>query len=99
MEKYALRFLWGVVFIALISLVIVACGSKVNQANFNKIQTGMTQNEVNEILGSPTESSSFGIGVFSGTASKWASKEGTITIQFLNEKVVAKQFIKGDAQS
>ena len=99
MKKYFPRFLCGLICIVLLSLVVVACGSKVNQVNFNKIQTGMAQKEVNEILGSPTESSSVGIGGFSGTTSKWVSKEGTITVQFLNEKVVAKQFIKTGGQS
>jgi hypothetical protein len=34
------------------------------------------------------------VGKLSGTASEWKSKEGTITIQFINGKVKAKQFAK-----
>ena len=75
-------------------MILVACGSKVNQANFDKIQTGMTQEEVIAILGSPSESSSIDIVGLSGTSSEWISKEGTISIQFVNKKVRAKRFSK-----
>ena len=51
------------------------------------------------ILGEPTESSSVDVAVFSGTVSKWRAGDVTITIQFVNGKVVAKQLSKGDKQS
>jgi len=74
--------------------VMSACGSKVKQDNFNKIQVGMTLEEVRAILGPSTESSSVQIGGLSGTSATWTSKEGTIQIQFLNGKVRIKQFSK-----
>jgi hypothetical protein len=87
----------GVIILAVSFLfwfVMSACGSKVNQDNFNKIQVGMTFEEVTGILGPSTESSSVQIGGLSGTSAKWASKEGAIQIQFLNGKVRIKQFSK-----
>ncbi len=48
------------------------------------------------ILGGPTESYSVDVAVFSGTLSKWKAGDITITIQFVNGKVVAKQLSKGD---
>ena len=75
-------------------LVLSACGSKINQANFNKIETGMTEQEVQALLGQPTESSSMNIGGFSGTSSTWINKDVTISIQFLNGKVGVKEFAK-----
>ena len=81
--------------IVLFSLSLAACGaSRLTQENFDKIRTGMTQAEVTAILGEPTESSSVDVAVFSGTASTWKKDGTTITIQFANSKVVAKQFSK-----
>jgi hypothetical protein len=78
----------------LLLLALVACGSKINEANFDKIKKDMTQEEVYALLGQPTESSSLRIGGLSGSSSTWTSEEATISIQFLNEKVKAKEFSK-----
>ena len=88
---------WAVVLCLGICLSLVACGgSKISQENFEKIQTGMPLAQVTAILGEPTESSSVDVAVFSGTVSKWKAGGVTITIQFVNGKVVAKQLSKGD---
>ena len=80
-----------------ICMSLVSCsGSKISQENFEKIQTGMALAQVQAILGAPTESSSVDVAVFSGTVSKWKAGDVTITIQFVNGKVVAKQLSKGD---
>ena len=89
--------LWAVALIIVICMGLVVCsGSNLSQENFEKIQTGMTLAQVRAILGEPTESSSVDVAVFSGTVSKWKAGDVTITIQFVNGKVVAKQFSKGD---
>jgi outer membrane protein assembly factor BamE (lipoprotein component of BamABCDE complex) len=88
------------VALGLLVVTLVACGStKLTQDNFDKIQIGMTRAQVVIILGNPTESSSVDMAVFSGTISKWKYGDVTITIQFVNGKVVAKQFFKGKEQS
>ena len=80
-----------------ICMSLVSCsGYKISQENFEKIQTGMALAQVQAILGAPTESSSVDVAVFSGTVSKWKAGDVTITIQFVNGKVVAKQLSKGD---
>jgi hypothetical protein len=80
-----------------ICMVLASCsGYKISQENFGKIQTGMSVAQVTAILGEPTESSSVDVAVFSGTVSKWKAGDVTITIQFVNGKVVAKQLSKGD---
>ena len=76
----------------LCSALLVGCGSKVTQENFEKIHSGMTQAEVRAILGEPTESSGIALGPLGGTSSTWKSNGNTIAIQFLNDKVVAKTF-------
>ncbi|RJP14347.1 MAG: outer membrane protein assembly factor BamE [Candidatus Abyssobacteria bacterium SURF_5] len=87
--------------LVLIVLVLfsIACGSKITQANFEKIQTDMTQAEVYKILGEPTETSGVSIGEFSGGTSTWEGDDGVISIQFLNGKVVAKHFVKSKEAS
>ena len=86
-----------VVMVICMSMSLVSCGSlKISQENFEKIQTGMSMAQVTNILGPPTESSSVDVAVFSGTVSKWKAGDVTITIQFVNGKVVAKQLSKGE---
>jgi hypothetical protein len=64
----------------------------VTQENFSRIRNGMTQQQVIAILGEPSESSSIDIGGLSGTAAKWIDGNSVITIQFVNDKVQARQF-------
>ncbi len=77
-----------------LALLLGACGSPVNQENFDRIRTGMTQQEVEAILGSPKESSSASFGGLSGGAASWQSKDATITVQFVNGEVQFKQFLR-----
>ena len=92
-----LSHLRAVVLVMVICMSLVSCsGSPISQENFEKIQTGMPLAQVTAILGPPTESSSVDVAVFSGTVSKWRAGDVTITMQFVNGKVVAKQFSKGD---
>ena len=72
-------------------LLLAAC-SKVTQENFGKIQDGMSEQEVQALLGKPRESSNITVLGLSGTSSRWAADEGTIAVQFVNGKVRAKSF-------
>jgi outer membrane protein assembly factor BamE (lipoprotein component of BamABCDE complex) len=83
---------------ALLAGWLVACGSRVDQAHFDRIENGMEQSRVLAILGEPTSSSSVAIGSFSGTSSVWKSKDATITITFVNGKVAFKTFAKDGNQ-
>jgi hypothetical protein len=76
------------------SLILVACGSRINSGNFNRIQNGMSEQEVIAILGEPSTSDSVGIGPLSGTTSTWTHEGLTISVQFLNGKVALKNLTK-----
>ncbi len=90
-----LHHLRAVAVSIVICMSLASCsGPKISQENFLKIQTGMSLAQVQAILGEPTEASSVDLAVFSGTVSKWRQGDVTITIQFVNGKVVAKQFSK-----
>jgi hypothetical protein len=77
---------------------LATCGSKVSESNYAKIEIDMTEDQVRNLLGTPTESSSMNVAGLSGTSAKWVSKEGTINVQFLNGKVKAKAFSKPGGQ-
>lgn len=72
---------------------LVAC-SKVNAENFAKIQTGMTEQEVYAILGSPSESTSREVLGITGTSARWTSGDSAISIRFVGGKVATKSFDK-----
>ncbi|NJO17394.1 MAG: outer membrane protein assembly factor BamE [Thioploca sp.] len=87
------RILFKFVFYIGLFVILGACVSKINQENYEKIQEGMTSEEVKAILGEPTESKSAGIGgLVSGTSTIWKADGMTIDIKFLNNKVQLKSF-------
>lgn len=75
----------------LAALLLAACGSKVTAENFERIRSGMAQKEVVAILGEPTETSAIGIGGLSGGMATWREGNTEISVQFVNDKVQAKQ--------
>jgi uncharacterized membrane protein len=79
---------------ALAGILLLAACSKITQENFDRIQDGMSEQEVAAILGSPTETSSGSILGISGTSSKWAGGGAVIMIRFVNGKVALRNFDK-----
>ena len=75
-------------------LFLSGCSPSINEENFDRIQPGMAEMEVINILGEPTESANMTIGTLSGTTSTWEDEKGKITIQFVNGKVKVKNFKK-----
>ena len=84
--------------LALAGLLLLAACSKITQENFDRIQDGMSEQEVSAILGSPTETSSSSILGISGTSSKWTGGGAVITIRFVNGKVALRNFDKPGAK-
>lgn len=74
-----------------LALLAAACGSRISAENFERIQNGMTQKEVVTILGEPTETSAVSVGGLSGGMATWRDGNTAISVQFLNDKVQAKQ--------
>jgi hypothetical protein len=83
---------------AFAAILLLAACSKVTQENFSKIQDGMTEAEVQALLGAPTSSSSVQILGISGTASTWESGDSRITVRFVNGKLALKSFDKPAAR-
>lgn len=77
-----------------LALALAACGSKVNEQQFARIEDGMSEQQVIDLLGTPSESSSMGALGMSGTATTWTDAGATISVQFVNGKVRLKQFTR-----
>ncbi|MEO1084967.1 MAG: hypothetical protein AAFY88_12050 [Acidobacteriota bacterium] len=84
--------------VLLAAALVVSLGcTRLTQENFNRIDKGMAFEEVQAILGEPTESKSVGIGPLSGTAASWDDGKTRIEIKFVNEKVQLKSLEKSQA--
>jgi len=81
-----------VAFAALLAALLAAGCSRINQENFGRIETGMTEQEVVSILGSPSESSSGSLLGLSGTASRWVGRDAEINVRFVGGKVATKTY-------
>lgn len=90
-------FRWIGVLLLVIGLS--GCGSRINQANYDKIQDNMTEAQVEAVLGKPTETSSSAILGITTRSSTWKDKNGTISVQFLNGKVKMRNFEKAAPKS
>lgn len=82
--------------------LLAACSSKISAENFERIQSGMPQKDVIALLGEPTETSNVSIAGLSGGMATWCDGGTVISVQFVNDKVQAKQLsresIKPQAQ-
>jgi hypothetical protein len=76
--------------VAILLLCLAACGSRLNQENFDKIHDGMSQKEVREILGEPVGASGGSVLGISGGEAVWKDDKTTISVHFLNDKLVSK---------
>jgi hypothetical protein len=84
MMKYALC--------AALSLVLMGCGGgsplTLTQENLDKVQDGMSQNDVRGILGAPTESKTDPIPLVGGTQTTYVYRndKSEVTIVFKNDQ-------------
>ncbi|HSC75093.1 MAG TPA: hypothetical protein VLB90_02515 [Pseudomonadales bacterium] len=76
----------------LLLATLTACGGKLTQENFNKIDNGMPYAEVVKILGKPQSSEGGGVLGITAGASVWKDDKHQISITFINEKVASKTF-------
>lgn len=75
------------------AFLAISC-NKVTPENYEKIETGMTSAQVEDILGKGTEQSGGGVAVGDLKASAktvvWEKGDKTITVSFANDQVVMK---------
>lgn len=74
-------------------LLLTGCSS-INKENYNKIKVGMNKKQVYSLLGEPTDIASARISNTSGEAATWKTRNITILILFLNNKVFNKSYVE-----
>lgn len=88
------KTLVSMVLLGLVLAVLPGCGSKVSKSNYDKIKNGMTQAEVESILGEGKEQASSAVSVPGMSASAkgivWEDGGKIISVSFMNGKVVGK---------
>jgi hypothetical protein len=72
------------VLVALMAVALVVGCSKINKENYDKIQMGMTYDEVEALLGTPDEAKD----VMGTKSCVWGKAPQTISIKFIGDKVV-----------
>ncbi len=79
--------------------LLAGCGSKVNKSNFDRIKVGMTQTEVEDILGKGEIKNSTSISMpganMSGKQETWKDGDKTIMVTYMNDKVSAPPIATG----
>jgi len=95
MRSFPVRLVVAVA-IALSTLAIVGCdrnpfsGSKLTLANYNKITTGMSKAQVEEILGRPTTVETKDMIIFTKTTYRYEDGKNFAMITFKNDQVDGK---------
>jgi hypothetical protein len=80
-----------------LTLALAAC-TKVTQENYQKVEEGMTEEQVIALLGKPAETNSVSVLGVSGTVSRWVAGDAVITVRFVNGKAGIKSFDKPTAK-
>ncbi len=76
------------------ALLLVGCNSKVDREHYDRIKTGMTQSEVESVLGKGKVHGgdvSVGEVSLSATTIRWSDGDKQITVVFTDGRVVMKQ--------
>jgi len=80
----------GLLVAGLATTFVVGCGGKVSKSNYDKIENGMTVEEVKDILGEPAKTTGGGVGALSGKVMTWEDGDKQIVVTFANDKVTLK---------
>jgi hypothetical protein len=83
----------GTFFLALAMCVfVIGCGSKVTSENFMKVKDGMSESDVNGLLGSPTKTEEKDMAPFGKVkVAEWKSGNNEVTIMYKDGKVVGQK--------
>lgn len=74
-----------------IAIVVLAACSKATPDNYERIETGMSTDEVHAILGQPDDVSGGGIGKFTVTTEVWRGSSHEISVTYAGDTVSIKQ--------
>ncbi|MDT0496245.1 hypothetical protein RM530_02540 [Algiphilus sp. W345] len=83
--------------LAVALLVLLAACSKLTAANYDRVETGMSPQQVHDILGAPDEVGGGTLANFEVRNEVWRGHGQEIQISFLNGKVMRKWIGKPDS--
>ncbi|MFC4253290.1 MAG: outer membrane protein assembly factor BamE domain-containing protein [Sinimarinibacterium flocculans] len=72
-------------------LVLAAACSKVTPDNYERVESGMSRDEVHAILGKPDDVSGGGVGRMTLMTERWNGREHVISVTFSSDKVMLKR--------
>jgi hypothetical protein len=99
MRRHPLPFSTLVCALVLLALAVTpgGCGSKISEANYYRVQYGMTEKEVEDLLGpahgetvTPATSQSVATGTAQRKVKTWSRDALTIRVEFLDGVVVGR---------
>lgn len=73
-----------------VAMLWLAACARVTPENYNKLQAGMTREEVYAILGKPDDVGGGGFGKLEMSTETWRGRSHTVSITFGNGKLVLK---------
>ncbi len=76
--------LWRGGFIVVVTILVAACGSKVNLESYNKLRAGQSYDEVKAVLGDPARCDE-ALGI---RACLWGDEQKAISVNFAAGKVI-----------
>jgi hypothetical protein len=99
------KVLLSLALVLVVCVAVSGCGSKVSKANFDKIKDGMTEKEVEDVLGKPTQTGDTGAAAAAISSkipgadkikmpnmkvAQWKDGNKAISITFVDGKVAQK---------
>lgn len=88
----------GAGLLAAVALLVAVAGcatARLSSANYDKIQNGMSRGEVAALIGEPDGAIVGNLMGMAGGGAYWRESDTTVVIQFVDDKVVGKQMVKG----
>jgi len=79
---------------ALLACALLAgCGRTLDSDSYAAVETGMSRQQVIELLGEPDRTRSVNVGGLSGSHLAWDGDGFVVMVQFADDRVVSKQWI------
>ncbi|NJK93335.1 MAG: outer membrane protein assembly factor BamE [Blastochloris sp.] len=88
--KKILKMSGSLLLMLVLCLSLVACGSKLNAENFSKIKTGMSEQEVRQILGKPSKVEEAEVLGLQAKTFIYENKPEPVKVSFINNSVSSK---------
>ncbi|TJY61890.1 hypothetical protein E4T66_06470 [Sinimarinibacterium sp. CAU 1509] len=81
----------SILLVAAGALLLLSACSKATPANYEKVKSGMSPDEVHAILGKPDDVSGGGIGNFTVSTETWNGSKNVIEVTYAGDKVSIKR--------